>query len=371
MSRSTYPTLFGNSERNSFIKVASSAQGRVAWELELEIFANEAVRGVLVWKGLIVTESLTRFAAFSSDGDCQWVRTKAYGSRTVGTKKGLYYLTAERRLNAIDENNSTVLEDMPLPDTQNSDFPVCAMYPRDDGLVLVRQYVGRIPEKQPFVHASKLDWSGGEPEFAWSREIGGAMTVAPLLIRSEDCLALCCEGKFQFFRARDGMPLKKFRLPDSEVHDWCSDPGGTLYFALRVPAKPEQEERLGLMAISLTDDRTWTWVADAQGRRWVKAQPPVLGIGDNLLCLCDRSALLIQNGKLAWECAPENFSPSFGSSLVDGSFLVASVDRLVRLSFDAETMFDLELGDIVAAPPAAGEDGALYAATSDRLFRIE
>ena len=371
MSRSTYPTLFSNSERNSFIKVASSAQGRIAWELEMEVLGNEAIRGVLVWKGLIVAESLTRFAAFCSDGDCQWVRSKAYGSRTVGTERGLYYLTAERRLNAIDEDNRTLIEDMRLPETENNDFPVCAMYPRDDGLLLVRQYVGRIPEKRPFVHVSMLDWNGGESEFAWSRQIEGGLTVAPLLVRSMDCLALCCEGKFQFFRARDSMPLKKFRLSDSEVRDWCSDPDGTLYFALRIPPKQEQDEKLGLMAISLRDDRTWTWVADGHGRQWGKVQPPVLGIGDRLLCLCDRSALLIQNGELIWEYAPEDFSPSFDSSLVDGSFLVANVDRLVRLSFDGETMFDLELGDIVAAPPAAGEDGALYAATSDRLFRIE
>jgi hypothetical protein len=51
--------------------------------------------------------------------------------------------------------------------------------------------------------------------------------------------------------------------------------------------------------------------------------------------------------------------------------LVAAADRLVRIGLDGNPMFDLAIGDTVVAPPVADAEGNLYAASEDRLFRIE
>ena len=122
--------------------------------------------------------------------------------------------------------------------------------------------------------------------------------------------------------------------------------------------------------MSMDGKLLWCLHIDGDTDRWVTRQPPVQAGNGRIYAITDKKIIALMDGKILWQYEPKAGEVRNGSSLPDGSLLVASGETLLHLGTDGNLIGQLAVGQALLSPPVADADGHVYMTTKTHLVKI-
>ncbi len=392
---STYPIRFASPRRDCALDATFPGAGKLVWSTQLELAGATARPTLLLWQGNVVAVAGFGFALFDKDGARRWERRKNAGGPATAFADRIYYQNADFGLDAVDVSNETPLTGAPLPGVANSEFKVSLLWPRAEDFVMATFVEAEQPEPenlgvQPMPMISGRRAVYGKTLGAWAADYSGFKRLPPLFVPALHRLLLGFD-EVKVVDVNEGVELPGFTLPLQTHVDWSADPEGGLCIT-----GYDTEDKKAVVGLSASGEEQWRWV-DADGTdRWIRGQPPIRAQGGRIYALTEGRVLAIEQGVLAWSFDARSDSLRHGASqdggtftvtsegvlqatetlrhatsLSDGSLLLTGGRTLRHLDPQGFKVRSISLGEDILTPPVVDEDGALYLATANTLFRFD
>jgi len=315
----------------------------------------------LVWEGHLVVGSASALTLFSQDGKRLWARTKQSKSAFAAGNGLLYYENTKCNLDAVNTENELSLDGVPLPSAMNAEFQVRLLWPRDEDFISVVVWPGRPPHQSPQVIRDRTRF--GQALSARDAAHREWLRLPPIYIPETDRLVLCTDN-VTCADAETAKEVSRFELPLDQPIDWSANAKGALCIS------GYSNGAKTLVSVSLTGDEEWRWTDPENEDRWPGDQPPIRGRKKRIYALTESRVLGIEMGRIVWQHEVEDGTVRHGSSLADGSVLVAAGKNLLHLSAKGRVLFSVDVGDEILCPPVVDAQGNVYVATASTLVQI-
>jgi len=369
-NESTYPTYYSSPRRDCAIAVASRAGGNIAWSRELGLERADILPALLIWEGNILAVAGEGMVLFSPDSRRLWDRVKRADSPPAVANGLLYFENRGHFLEAVDPNNSQVLKKAPFPGVPTDEFHVTLLWPRE------KDFIATIYLPDPTYDTEDLDTPPPQPEVlgrrtvygelvgAWGKTYEGVQALPPLFVPELERWIISMDEVISVDLKLEE-EASRFKIPLEQSVNWSADAEGTLCII------GYHEGHKVMLAMSLTGEEKWRWSDRKTPDRWVTGQPPIRSGNRRVYGLTGGRILAIEQGKLLWQYEVKNGTIRHGSSLADGSLLVAAGKTLILLNLAGKERFLVSLDNEILTPPVVDADGNIYVATATHLVQIK
>ena len=359
--QTTYPMIYASPRRDCALNVPLVGISKVLWSVPLDLERPEFFPCVLIWDGNPVVCMLSGFAVFNKDGQLLFKREKHNASPAAIANGLLYYENRATYLDAVDLKNTLVINKADFSVAPNGEFNVTLFWPRE------KDYVGcsfspYYEEVIPTVIARRSVY--GERLSVWGEQFKGASMLWPLAVPDLNLLLVSVNNSVILMDLEQQNETGRFNVPIPEMSDWSSGPKGELCIL------GNDSNGKAIIGMSMDGKLLWCLHLDGDTDRWVTRQPPVQAGNGRIYAITDKKIIALMDGKILWQYEPKAGEVRNGSSLPDGSLLVASGETLLHLGTDGNLIGQLAVGQALLSPPVADADGHVYMTTKTHLVKI-
>jgi len=370
MNKNTYPVIFADAARSSFIDVTSKSEGYLTWK---KIFNDDdeiplGLRCILIGGANIFACSDDTVICFDTDGKKLWTKPIRESSPVSIHGGKLYY----RKIETIDELAAVDFKGADYPQTMwilESDNACTPLYIEPlDGEFLALSLCTPPPEqgRPSFVFYRKKYET---EKFIWVDNIAGKPAAPPLHTPDGAKFIVFAENEIIIYDANsaksDGDIINRFPNPVQKIISVAAGDGDVIYLL------GKSEDKNILLALAHDGTEKWRWTDDTGIPGVSLKQPPVVGIDGLVHIPVGRTLKTIRDGELVREFTIEERTIDFCSALADGSVLIAAKNSLYRADPDGNKIFGLLFDHDIVAPPVADAQGHIYIATDYELIRID
>ncbi len=367
-----YSRFFANSRRSGSVSVTSAAVGKFAWSRRISRVPDRPAEARLLLSAdeRIVVDGLNELYLFDRNGNQIAALPRWYGCQVALDDGHLSFATAARKdhMRVVDLQGQIIKDELLIPGL--IDQSTLALFePGDTEFIAQIQFAGDIHGAPPFfmIYKSKP----GDLWFDWSADVHEPTSpIIPLVNYEQRRLVTSTRQEILIYpldsRQAEPQPAARFGFPLESATHWCSsDPQGRLYWCGRGETG---------VAIGMTD-LTGALLAVVPDTTCEKISgkpvaPPLLG-EDRYWVLANSALLCFQEGRLLWSFEAKETSPTMATALADRSVLIVAVNRLIRVSPEGETMFDVVFEEELNTPPVVDAAGRIYVASKEMLYAFD
>ena len=359
--QTTYPMVYGSPRRDCALNVPVSRVSKMIWSVPLGLEMTEFFPRVLIWEGNPVALMHSSFGVFDKDGKFLFKREK-HGASPAAIANGLlYHENRGTYLEAVDLKNQLVLEHGSFAVAPNGEFRVTLFWPRE------KDYVGcsfspYYEEVIPTVMSRIASYT--ERLSLWGNDYKGPSQLFPLAIPDLNLLLVSVNNTVICTDLEQQEETGRFNIGVPKIQDWSASPKGDLCIL------GSDSNGKVVLRMSPTGELLWCLHIDGDTDEWVTYQPPVQAGNGLIYALTTKRVLAIKDGKLLWQYEPKVGEVRNGSSLPDGSLLVAIGASLLHLGTDGKILERVSVGQELLSPPVADADGYVYLTTKTHLLKL-
>jgi outer membrane protein assembly factor BamB len=358
--QTTYPMVHGSPRRDCALKVPVKGLSKVIWTAPLNMERADFFPKVLIWEGNPVACALSAFCVYTKDGKELFRRDKHPGSPVAIATDLAYHENRGTYLEAVDLHNKLVLERGSFAVAPNGEFNVTLFWPREN------DYIGcsfspYYEEVVPSVIVRRGSYT--ERLGIWGEDFKGPSQLWPLAVPEMGLLLVSINNTVICMNIEGPEEVGRFQVSLQKMNDWSSDPKGGLCIL------GECSDNKVLVGMSSAGKELWR--LDIKGDdQWVLWQPPIQAGDGRVYVLTDHRVLAIQNGALLWQYGSKDGEVHGGSSVPDGSVLVASGQVLMHLGTDGKVLERVAVGEEVLSAPVVDLEGFVYVMTKSQIIKI-
>jgi outer membrane protein assembly factor BamB len=370
MNKNTYPVIFADAQRSSFIDITSPAEGFLTWKKFFDEEDQKPLnpRSILTGGVNIFVYSKDSILCYNTDGEKLWSVGIRESSPVSLFDDRLYH----RKIEAIDElaalsfngreNNTTIW----ILASDNACSPLY-IEPMDKEFLVLSLCTAPPEQGQPayIVYRKKYQTE----KYIWSIRLSGRPAAPPLHIGGMERLIVFSESDIMVCNAATDNPegeiIYRFEYPAGEIINASADKEGSLYIFSK------EGDAVFLTALASDGTEKWRYDAEVSAESQVSQQPPVIGVGGLVHFPTGRTLKTIRDGEVIGEFTIEERAIDYCSALADGSVLIAAKNSLYRTDADGNKLFGLLFDHEIVVPPVADAGGHVYIATDYELIRID
>jgi len=357
----TYPMVHGSPRRDCALTVPIAGISKVLWSVPLGLEMTEFFPRVLIWEGNPVACMHSVFGVFTKDGQFLFKREKHGGSPAAIANGLLYHENRGTYLEAVDLKNNLVLERGSFGAAPNGEFTVTLFWPRET------DYIGcsfspYYEEVVPTVVVRRGSYT--ERLGIWGEDFKGPSQLWPLAIPELGLLLVSVYNSAIKMDLERQEEVGRFNIGVPKILDWSASPSGDLCIL------GEDSNGKVVLGMSVEGELLWCLHIEDDSDGWGLRQPPVQAGNGRVYALTDKRVLALKDGKVLWQYRPRSGVVRNGSSLPDGSLLVAVGETLMHLGTDGKVLHQVALGEEILSPPVVDADGSVYITTKAQLVKI-
>jgi hypothetical protein len=367
----TYPVAFADHGRTGRMTVTVRLRGTRGWSSPL---SKTPPTALLMWEGRLVVVTSGTMMVFGPDGKPLWEQPHCGGSALAAAGKPIYFQSRSHRLGEIGPDGQATLREHYLPGSGDDAFRLLLLIPDK------RQYLNVIYwPGQDFGQKTDVSWRVARYGERLSVRGGVHKSIPlmqPLYLRELRQLVMAFHpGELVVVDTESGRdlvepenpfandPRKPYpKLPVEKPVDWCADADGTVCILGYEADWPV------IATMSLEGAIAWRMVLKRPGR-W-SGSPPVLGQKGLVYALLEGHVMVLEKGRLIWQYESKEAPRLFGTSMADGTLLLAAGKRMIHLDCSGKELASVDLGEEILAPPVADSEGAVYAVTARQLIQV-
>ncbi|MEW5922879.1 MAG: hypothetical protein AB1746_02725 [Candidatus Zixiibacteriota bacterium] len=370
MTTNTYPVIFADAGRSSFINAGSESEGYLTWK---KFFDEEDKtplnpRAILIGGKRIIVYSNDKLIGYDTDGMRLWSKPMREESPLSIHKDQIYFRKTEAidELAAVDFNGREIQQTMWILESDNACSPLY-IEPLDSGFFALCLCSAPPEQGRPGIVFYKKRYE--TEKFIWSGNIPGRPAAPPLHIAEGDKFIVFSEKEVIVYNAAaagsEGEVVARFPLPFQEIFS-CSGVKDSLLYMLG-----NQENKIFLAAIAMDGTEKWRFKIDGALSGVLSKQPPVIGVDDLIHIPAGRTLKTIHNGQLVREFTIEERTIDHCTALADGSVLITAKNSLYRADASGQKIYGLLFDHDITTPPVVDAQGHVYIATAFELMRID
>jgi len=370
MNKNTYPVIFADAGRSSFIDITSASEGFLTWKKFFDDDEEKPLkpRSILIGGANIFVYSNDAVFCYDADGNKLWTKAIREGSPVSIFDDKLYY----RKIEAIDELTAIEFNGRELDQTiwlLASDNACSPLYiePLDKEFLALSLCTAPPDQGQPayIFYRKKYETE----KYIWSDDIGGSPAASPLHIGESERFIVFSDSEIIIYNAAaenpEGEIVGRFSYPAGKIVAASADKEGGLYIL-------SQEGDINFItALALDGTEKWRWTAGPASKEQMYKQPPVIGLDGLTHVPVGRTLKTIRDGELIREFTVKDNIIDYCTALADGSVLIAAKNTLYRADADGNKIFGLLFDHDIVTPPVADAQGHIYIATDYELIRID
>lgn len=370
MNKNTYPAIFADAGRSSFVDITSSSEGFLTWKKFFDEEDEKPLnpRSILIGRANIFVYSNDAVICYDADGNRLWTVVIREGSPVSIFNNRLYYRKIEAidELTAVDFNGRKVDQTIWILASDNACSPLY-IEPLENEFLVLSLCTAPPEQGQPayIFYRKKYETE----KYIWSDDIGGRPAAPPLHpVGGENFIVFSAEEIIVYNAATEnpeGEILSRFANPVEELVGASAYKESSLYLLGRKGGKNL------LIAYALDGTEKWQWEINGGSGEVSFKQPPVIGIDGLVHIPAGRTLKTIKDGQLIREFTIEERTIDYCTALADGSVLIAAKNSLYRADADGAKIFGLLFDHDIVVPPVVDAGGHVYIATAFELIRID
>lgn len=370
MTTNTYPVIFADARRSSFIDARSESEGFLTWK---KFFHDDSKvpfdpRAILIGDKRVLVYSGDMIIEFDSEGKRLWSKPIREGSPVSIRNDQLFYrkIDAIDELAAVDFNGRDVQQTMWILESDNACNPVY-IEPLDKDFMALCLCTAPPEQGRPAFVFYKKKYE--TEKFIWVDNIAGRPAAAPLHFTDNERFVVFSEAEIVTYNAAtaksDGEIIARFPIPFKEIISCSGDNNGLLYIL------GKQDNQIFLAALAPDGTEKWRFKIDGGIAEVLSKQPPVVGLDGLIHVPAGRTLKTIKDGKLIREFTIEERTIDHGTALADGSVLITAKNTLYRADASGKKIYGLLFDHDIVTPPVVDAQGHVYIATAFELLRID
>ena len=370
MNKNTYPVIFADAGRSSFVDITSSSEGFLTWKKFFDDDDQKALnpRSILIGGENLFVYTDDAVICYNTDGSRLWTKSIREGSPVSIYNDRIYY----RKIEAIDELTAIDFNGRELDQTiwiLASDDACSPLYiePLEKEFMVLSLCTAPPEQGQPayIFYRKKYETE----KYTWSDDIGGRPAAPPLHATGSDKFIIFSAEEIIVYNASaenpEGEVLSRFAYPLEKLNAASADKEGNLYIL------GQKEGKNILISLSPDGAENWRWEIDGGQGEVLSIQPPVIGVDGLVHIPVGRTLKTIKDGQLIREFAIEERTIDYCTALADGSVLIAAKNSLYRADAEGAKIFGLLFDHDIVAPPVVDAGGHVYVTTAFELIRID
>ncbi len=363
-----YNMIFADSRRSSYMSIKSISSGQVEWEADLS--KNEAAsspKAVLVSEEFLVVYSGTHIAAYTNQGKRLWTKDIIFGS-PVSIAEGKVFF--REKTAPIDELSAVLLDGTPVDatmiilDSYASGLPVY-IEPLADTFIAMCAITGGVEDGSPEVVFYRKAYNS--EDYIWVSEFVGQAPISPLHIRETN--------RFVVFTARDILvynssppereqELYRYPHPVPQLLEASASQDDILYIL------GTEEDKVSLAALAVDGEELWRYSGIPYHGYTTYLKPPILGPDSSVHVVAGFHLTTIKDGQLVRRFSTEKGEISFGTALADGSILLVAGMTLLQVDSEGKVILEVSFEEVLLTPPVVDQEGKIYVASAQKLYKI-
>jgi hypothetical protein len=204
----------------------------------------------------------------------------------------------------------------------------------------------------------------GERLSVWGEQFSGASMLWPLAIPDLNLLLVSVNNSVILLDLEQQNETGRFNVGLPKLTDWSSGPKGDLCIL------GYDSNGKAVLGMSPAGELLWCLHFDDDTDQWVTRQPPVQAGNGRVYAITDKKIIALKDGKVLWQFEPNTGEVRNGSSLPDGSLLVASGETLLHLGTEGKVLGHVAVGQELLSPPVVDAEGYVYMTTKTHIVKI-